>query len=52
MKKKKKTPKLMKAHLEINEHEEQQKVAAQESPVDAREVCGDLVRDGLLFIFA
>lgn len=46
MKKKKKNPKLMKAH------EEQQNVASQERPVDTGEECGDLVRDGLLFIFA
>ena len=50
--KKQKNPKIMKAHLEINAHEEQQNVASQESPVDVGEECGDLVRDGLLFIFA
>lgn len=51
-KNKKKYPKLMRAHLETNEHEEQQNVASQERPVDTGEECGDLVRDGLLFIFA
>ena len=32
---KKKNPKLMIVHLEMNEHKELQSVASQESPVDA-----------------